>query len=359
MNLKTSRYTLTKILHKILTQKEYEERFTANKDIISDKQREGIIKAGRSENPDTIGNIAVEWGISSTSALNIIRDDLGEKEYHKKFPKPDDWVSDEQREGIIKAGRSENPDTISNIAVEWGVSITCAVNIIRDDLGEKVYHKKFHKDISLLIGRENHQLIEKIATQDFDEKRKKSLDVPILISEPQIYNNSQKCCDNAFKNDKKYLQKLLKDKIAKELGIDPKKLDHIKVVLFDYTGWLHKNNIMDKIEKYQHSKIMLFIVGTYWFQNWIGRVKKLPKDKRIKYPENIRIIRWDLFADLLNLSDDNRKRLKEIIKLSRLRDLETLRKLNEQNNYKLHRLKKPKTKKKRAKNNLDAFLKKI
>ncbi len=233
------------------------------------------------------------------------------------------------------------------------------MNIIKGDLGEKLYHKKFHLDVSLSIGMENHQLIEKIATQDFDEKRKKSPDVPILISEPPIYPNSKKCCDNAFKNDKKYLQKLLKDKIAKELRIDPNELDHIKVVLFDYTTWLHKVNIIDKIEKYQHSKIMLFIVGTYWFQNWISRVKRLPKDKKIKYPENIRIIKWDLFADLLNLSDDNRKRLKEIIKLTRLRDLETLRKINEQNNYKLHILKKSKTRKKRAKNNLDAFLKKI
>ncbi len=211
------------------------------------------------------------------------------------------------------------------------MSLWCTFNILL------IFNKKFHKNILKLIGFENHKLIEKIAPQDFDEKRKKSPDVPILISEPKIYTTSKKRCNNAFKNDKKYLQILLKDKIAKELKIDPKKLDHIKVVLFDYTSWLQKVNIMDKIEKYQHSKIMLFIVGTYWFQNWISRVKKLPKDKRIKYPENIRIIKWDLFANLLNLSDDNQKRLKVIIKLSRSKDLETLRKLNEQNNYKLHR----------------------
>jgi len=346
--------TARDIIKKDLGEKEYHKKFPKLE--VSDEQREGIIKAGHSENPDSIGNIAVEWGVSITSALNIIRDDLGEKVYHKKFPEPADWVSDEQREGIIKAGRSKDLDSIDQIAETWEVAYGTAASIIRDDLGEKEFNKKFHNDIPQLIGLENHKLIEKIATQDFDEKRKKSPDVPILISEAKIYTNSRKYCDNAFKNDKKYLQKLLKDRIAKELKIDPKKLDDIKVVLFDYTRSIRKKTIMDKIKKYQHSRIMLFIVGTYWFQNWISRFKKLPKDKRIKYPENIRIIKWDLFADLLNLSDDNRKRLKEIIELSRLKDLETLRRLNEQNNYKLHRLKKSKTRKKGSKNNLDAFL---
>ncbi len=226
-------------------------------------------------------------------------------------------------------------------------------------MGKKEFDKKFRNDLAQLIGFENHKLIEKIATQDFDEKRKKSPDVPILVSEPPIYTNSNKRCDNVFKNDKKYLQKLLKDKIAKELNIDPKELDHIEVVLFDYTSSSNKDTVIDKIRKYQHPKIMLFIVVIYWLPNWIARVKKLPKDKRIKYPENIRIISWDLFADLLNLSDDNRKQLEEVIKLTRLRDLETLRKLNEQNNYKLRRLKKSKNRKKGTKNDLDAFLKKI
>ncbi len=239
------------------------------------------------------------------------------------------------------------------------MSPSSALKIIRNDLREKDFNKKFHNDIAKYIGYENHKLIEKIATQEFDEKRKKTPDVPILISEPPIYTNNNKRCDNAFKNDKKYLQKLLKDKIAKELGINPERLEHIKVVLFDYTSWLHKINIMEKILKYQHSKIMFFIVGTYWSQKWIGRVRKLPKDKRIKYPENIRIIKWDLFADLLNLSNDNRKQFEEVIKLSRLRDLETLIELNEQNDYKLHRLKKSKARKKGSKNDLDAFLKKI
>ncbi|GAH82881.1 unnamed protein product, partial [marine sediment metagenome] len=250
--------------------------------------------------------------------------------------------------------RSKNSGPIYEISAKWNVSSSTVGDIIRKDLGKEEFNKKFHNDILSLIGIENHQLIEKIVTQDFDEKRKKSPDIPILVSEPQIYTNNNKRCDNAFKNDKKYLQKLLKDRIAKELKIDPKKLDHIKVVLFDYTSSLRKDTIMDKIEKYQYSKIMLLIVGTYWFQNWIGRVKRLPKDKRIKYPENIRIIRWDLFADLLNLSSDNRKRLEEVIKLSRLKDLETLRRLNEQNNYKLYHLKKSETSKKGSKNNLDA-----
>jgi len=343
------------IIKKDLGEKEYHKNFPPPE--VSDEQREGIIKAGRSKNPDSIHKISEEWGVDRRTAVDLIKKDLGEKEYHKNFPHPE--VSDEQREGIIKAGRSKNPEPLGNIATEWKVGYSTAIKIIRNDLEEEEFIKKFHNDILSLIGKENHKLIEKIATQDFDEKREKSPDVPILISEPAIYTNSKKCCDNAFKNNKKYLQKLLKDKIAKELKIDSKKLDHIKVVLFDYTSLLSIDNILDKIMKYQHLNIMLFIVGTYWFQNWIGRVKSLPKDRRIKYPENIRIIRWDLFADLLNLSDNNRKQLDEVIKLNRLRDLDALKNLNEQNNYKLHRIKKSKNRKKGSKNNLDAFLTKI
>ncbi len=351
-----SRRTATDIIREDLGKDEFDRKFNRE---ISDEQREGIIKAGHSEEPDSIKKIAETWGVSPGTAIDIIKNNLGDKVYHMKFPRSEDWVSDEQREGIIIAGRLEKPNGISYIAVEWKVGPNTAYKIIRNDLGEKEFNKKFLNDIPQLIGHENHKLIEKIATQDFDEKRKKFPDVPILVSEPPIYTKNNKHCDNAFKNDKKYLQKLLKDRIAKELKIDPKKLDHIKVVIFDYTSWLHKANLIKKIEKYQHSEIIFFIVGTYWFQSWIGRVKSLPKDKRIKYPENIRIIRWDLFADLLNLSNDNRKRFKEIIKLTRLKDLETLRRLNEQNNYKLHRLKKSKARIKGYKSKLDAFLSKI
>ncbi len=414
MNFKIGRGSLTTICHKILTQKEYEKRFPSPDDWVSDEQREGIIKAGRSKNPDSLDNIAdefgvavgtvrkiiikdlgekeyhtkfhreisdeqrkgiikaghsedpdsirmiaSEFGVAIGTAIDIIQNDLGDKVYHKKFPEPADWVSDEQREGIIKAGRSKDLDTITKIAETWRVAWSTARVILQDNLEEEEFNKLFQEDISKIIGQVNHKLIEKIVTQDLDEKRKKSPDVPILFSEPQIYPSNQKRCDNAFKNDKKYLQKLLKDRIAEELKIDPKKLDHIKVVFFDYTSSLKKNTIMDKIEKYQHSKIMLFIVGIYWYHHWIGRVKKLPKDKGIKYPENIRIIKWDLFADLLNLSNDNRKKFKEIIELTRLRGFDTLKKLNEQNNYKLHRLKNSKTRKKGSKDNLDAFLSKI
>ncbi len=84
MNLKVSLYTLIKISHKVLTEKGYEERFPKSEDSISDEQRESIIKDGRSENPDPIRKIAVKWRVSITSAMNIIRDDLGEKEFNKK-----------------------------------------------------------------------------------------------------------------------------------------------------------------------------------------------------------------------------------------------------------------------------------
>ena len=57
MNLKTSPYTLTNISHKILTREKYKKRFPKPPNL-SDEQREGIIKAGRSENPCSLEDIA-------------------------------------------------------------------------------------------------------------------------------------------------------------------------------------------------------------------------------------------------------------------------------------------------------------
>ncbi len=141
MNLKIKKFILVKKCHTVLTQKEYEERFP--KPEVSDEQREGIIQAGRSEDPDSIRKIAETWEISLSTAIVIIKNDLGEKLYHKNFTYPE--ISDEQREEIIQAGRSEDPDSITKIAETWGVGKIAAGEIIKKDLGEKLYKIIFSK----------------------------------------------------------------------------------------------------------------------------------------------------------------------------------------------------------------------
>ncbi len=78
MNLKTSPYTLTNISHKILTREKYKKRFPKPPNI-SNEQREGIIKAGRSENPCSLEDIADEFGVAYSNVRDIIIKVLGEK----------------------------------------------------------------------------------------------------------------------------------------------------------------------------------------------------------------------------------------------------------------------------------------
>ncbi len=144
-----------------------------------------------------------------------------------------------------------------------------------------------------------------------------------------------------FANNTKYLQELLANPtngnlIARELGMDPRKLDHIKFTQFDYTNWLVEKNIISKIKKYQHPEIMTFIVGTKWDNRWKGRTKELPVDERIKYPENIKIISDDCFTDLMDIKGINKENLQEIIELNKIGDLEGLKEINEKSEQKLH-----------------------
>jgi len=65
-----------------------------------------------------------------------------------------------------------------------------------------------------------------------------------------------------------------------------------------------KDNIINKAEKYQTSNCILFIVGTQWYV--YNDVLQTPQDTRIRYPKNLKIISYALFADLIGLNGEYR-----------------------------------------------------
>ncbi len=67
---------------------------------------------------------------------------------------------------------------------------------------------------------------------------------------------------------------------------------------------------------------MLFIVGTKWHH--YDEVMELPNDQMIKYPENVKVISHDLFANLIGLEGDNRTTYNRIIDLNYDNDLEAI-----------------------------------
>ncbi len=156
-----------------------------------------------------------------------------------------------------------------------------------------------------------------------------------MISEPPIYSGSFKRADIGFENISNYLQKLLiKNNLFERLNIVPKNIDHFEFVQFDFTNLTTEGNIIRKAIKYQHYKVMTFIVGTSW------RLKEstinIPNDKAIIYPENLKVISYNLLADLLDLQGDEKEGFLEIIKLNEGNKIEALRKMWKNDDQKLH-----------------------
>ena len=114
-------------------------------------------------------------------------------------------------------------------------------------------------------------------------------------------------------------------KLVKRLGISPKDIKKIKATQFDFSNDISDENVINKIEKYQSPGTLLFIVRTKW--DYYNEIKELPNNDIIKYPENIKIISHDLFADLIGISGKDREIFNNIITLNNNKDLVALKAL--------------------------------
>jgi len=88
--------------------------------------------------------------------------------------------------------------------------------------------------------------------------------------------------------------------------------------MFDYTSDVSEENIKKKAIKYQKSNKLLFIVGT----RWPLKNKKRTIDTNYK---NIRIIKHDLFAELMGMDGDTLDIFEYIIEQNYLFNLNTLK----------------------------------
>ena len=133
----------------------------------------------------------------------------------------------------------------------------------------------------------------------------------ILVS--RIYENfSWKDCiiDSFLLNINCYLENriLNSSKLLHELRLEGINLSNIKGFLFDYTADVSDKNISSKIRKYQKKDMLLFIVGTKW--------KKNKKERVINtIYKNVRVIRYDLFAELIGFKDIFLNKFKQICKI--------------------------------------------
>ena len=148
-------------------------------------------------------------------------------------------------------------------------------------------------------------------------------------SEPSIYQDRRKPDGMILENNNFLHDRLTNPKngqyLSISLKIDSNKIDHIKTTQVDFTNDVSNENIVNKIEKYQSKDTILMIVGTKWYP--YEETKPLPDDARIKYPENIKVISHDLFADLIGLEGENREYYNKVIEFNYYNNLNSLKAL--------------------------------
>ena len=66
-------------------------------------------------------------------------------------------------------------------------------------------------------------------------------------------------------------------------------------------------------------------MGTKWYS--FEETKPLPEDVMIKYPENVKVISYSLFADLVGLEGENRDHYNRVIECNYDNDLNSLKTL--------------------------------
>ncbi len=191
----------------------------------------------------------------------------------------------------------ESSDSIEDIAIQS--------EVISEPLG----------DISIV-----YTSINDLLTKYFDEIGIK------YYSNPQLYNNLQKQVHGLILNEDKSLIENLDTKIK----------DKIKAIQIIYTDNVSYENVKNLCKEFQNSYMMLIIVGIAWEESIRGQTLEIPKDKHIKYYDNIKIIHYDLFSKLLGLSDNYEIAFNEIISLYKNSKFDILQQSHNLSKIKLH-----------------------
>ncbi|UYP45102.1 hypothetical protein NEF87_001387 [Candidatus Lokiarchaeum ossiferum] len=153
----------------------------------------------------------------------------------------------------------------------------------------------------------------------------------IYYTNPKIYQDETIVADGLILNDTQFLQYRLTSQgdgknLAAQFDIDAGKIAHVKALQFIYTTDLSWEKLIEISLKYQRMDVMLFIVGLSWplqSEQFIS----LPQDNQIEFPENIRIIRHNLFADLVGLEDNYKMQYNLIIHYCQSNNIKALKQI--------------------------------
>ncbi|MHA1987572.1 MAG: hypothetical protein ACW98D_13115 [Promethearchaeota archaeon] len=287
---------------------------------IEDHLKKEVIKA----KPRSFNNIATQFGVSREyvrkTAIRIIPQPIYSRVWEPSLME----LTEDKKKEIINYIQNSNLN-LREIAKKSGVhrktvSSISQNTVFSDDIND---HKiRFPKDLDLEIGTYTHKNINSIATIVVNDSNSK------YFSEPKIFPDTRSS-DGIIPEYNNFLKLRLKDPnigedLVKTLGIAPN-CQAIKATQFDFTNDISEENIIRKIEKYQSPETILFIVGTKW--DYFNEVERLPNNSIIKYPQNIKIISYNLFADLIGICGEERETLDKVIEFNNNKDLDALKTL--------------------------------
>jgi hypothetical protein len=178
-----------------------------------------------------------------------------------------------------------------------------------------------------LVGTQLHKIIQYIITRFLLPLKAYS---EVIVTHEKVRDGSvrKSRVDSLILNinNRKYLSDRLLNhpRLLKEIRLNEKFLKHTKAFMFDYTSDLSIKNIKEKARKYQKEDIILFIVGTKW-KKWKRNTNKRVLDTIYK---NVRVIKYDLFADLIGLTGKLYSDFRHALGLHDSLDLEALLELS-------------------------------
>ncbi len=188
-------------------------------------------------------------------------------------------------------------------------------NLTYLELIESAGHE-YYINLRFIVGHRFHRLLNDQFTLHF-----LSYYIKYFV-EPNIYPSRRP--DGLLIVNKEILNLILEnDWIAKKLNINSNNFKNLKLIIVEITSDLSDSNLVEKVLKYQHQDVFLFIVGYKWYFD--DSIKTIPNDYRVLFSENIRILSVELFAQLIGISEKQLKKIKHYEKLAENHDIKSLK----------------------------------
>ncbi len=118
--------------------------------------------------------------------------------------------------------------------------------------------------------------------------------------------------------------------------LDPSIRDKIKAIQIIFSEDISNQNIQRICEDFQSSSMILMIIGIKWPKDSETQTIEVPQNKKIKYPENIKIVHYELFSKLIGLKGDYEVALREIFNLYDKSELDLLHDSHNFSTAKMH-----------------------